>query len=266
MIYSNLKKRLDIKNPFNAPVFYAESVSSTMDVSHDLERENAPHGTVVVADFQEKGRGRAGRLWRGRGGENLLFTVLLRFQGFSAIPIALSLRAGLAAASAVEDFAALFCGVGETRNLFCTVKWPNDLMLDSKKIAGILVESDGKSVFIGIGVNVGQTEFPAELREKAGSLALKIGSASALKSARFRLLELVLARLRRELTAKDWRERLLDRLYRRGEAARFIAGRADSGSVVEGVLSGVGEDGALLILPHGAEVPSVFVTGELDVY
>jgi BirA family biotin operon repressor/biotin-[acetyl-CoA-carboxylase] ligase len=260
MIYSNLEN-LNIKNPFNdAPIFFAETVSSTMDVSRELERENVPHGTVIVANFQEKGRGRMGRTWQANAGENLSFTVLLRFKDFSTIPIALTLKTGFAAALAVEDFSALF----HRDEIFCAVKWPNDLMLDSKKIAGILAESDGKNVFIGIGVNVGQTEFPVELREKAGSLALKIGLADALKSARFRLLAFILERLQGELTAEDWRERLLGRLYRRGEMVRFIAGCADSGSAVEGILSGVREDGALLVLPQGAETPSAFVTGELQ--
>jgi BirA family biotin operon repressor/biotin-[acetyl-CoA-carboxylase] ligase len=266
LVLSNLfiKPAVRVKNPFNdAPIFYMDTVSSTMDVCRELERENVPHGTVIVADFQEKGRGRAGRSWQAQGGENLIFTVLLRFGDFSAIPTALTLKTGLAAALAVEDFVALFC---ERGNLSCMVKWPNDLMFDSKKIAGILAESDGKNVFIGIGVNVGQTVFPAELREKAGSLALTTGMADAVKSARFRLLELILGRLQQEFYAKDWRERLLGRLYKRGEAVRFIVGRADSNVTVEGVLVGVREDGGLLILPRGAEGPSVFVTGELDVY
>jgi BirA family biotin operon repressor/biotin-[acetyl-CoA-carboxylase] ligase len=262
----NNLKSLDVKNPFNnAPIFHADTVPSTMDVCRELERENAPHGTVIVADFQEKGRGRSGRSWQANAGENLAFTVLLRFGAFSAIPIALTLKTGLAAALAVEDFMALFCRGAEEKPS-CMVKWPNDLMLDSKKIAGILAESDGKNVFVGIGVNVGQTVFPEELREKAGSLALKIGAADAMKDARFRLLELILARLQSELYAEDWRERLLVRLYKRGEAVRFIAGRADAGSAIEGVLTGVREDGGLLVLPRGAESPSVFVTGELDAF
>ncbi|MDR0643824.1 MAG: biotin--[acetyl-CoA-carboxylase] ligase [Treponema sp.] len=274
MMLQNDLKKLDIKNPFNeAPIFYAGTVSSTMDVSRELEQENAPHGTVIVADFQKKGRGRNGRPWQGKVGENLVFTVLLRFGDFSAIPKAITLKTGLAAALAVEDFVALFHSTGRkgALSLSCAVKWPNDLMVNSKKIAGVLTESDGRNVFIGIGVNVGQTEFPAELREKAGSLALAMGLTApvftaAVRDNRFHLMELILRRLMRELNTEDWQERLVGRLYKRGELVRFVAGRAGSGDAVHGVLVGVKEDGSLLILPRGAETPTVFVTGELDVY
>ncbi|MDR2793364.1 MAG: biotin--[acetyl-CoA-carboxylase] ligase [Treponema sp.] len=270
---------LSIKNPFNeAPVFRAETVSSTMDVSRALAAQGFPHGTVIVADRQSAGRGRIPeRAWQSAAG-NLYCTLLLRYRGFSDIPKAITLKTGLAAACAIEDFAAGLtrrvpaCGVQHT----ALVKWPNDIMLcpnagtdGARKAAGIISESDGKTVFIGIGVNVAQTQFPDDLREKATSIALAYG-ASPEHDDRFRALERILAYLYRELRQTDgsWRERLSGRLYLKGTQVRFIAGGTGSDEYVEGTLYGIGEDGSLLIERRqraGTRVEAFF-TGELDMY
>jgi BirA family biotin operon repressor/biotin-[acetyl-CoA-carboxylase] ligase len=264
-----------IKNPFNnAAVFHMETVSSTMDVSRKLAERGFPHGTVIVSDSQNAGRGRTPeRVWRSSSG-NLYCTILLRYNGFQDIPKPLSLKAGLAVASAVEDFIAdLPRGARPT----ALVKWPNDIMLcpsaadagtpGAKKVAGILSESDGKTVFIGIGVNMAQTQFSEGLREKATSVSLACGV--ALESGdRFQLLEKLLFYLYREERQTDdsWRERLSARLYLKDAHVRFITGGTGSGEAVEGTLLGVGEDGALLLLRNETGEVEAFLTGELDVY
>ncbi|GHV73681.1 biotin--[acetyl-CoA-carboxylase] ligase [Spirochaetia bacterium] len=265
-------KKIPLNNPFAAPVFHLETTGSTMLDARNLASLNEPHGSVVVADVQEAGRGRiANRPWKSEKGKNLLFTILLRYPGIAAIPPALTLRTGLALALAIEDFAPTLQGRLQ-------VKWPNDVMIPLPKAgafgktAGILTEGDGANVYIGVGVNVGQTEFPADIRGKAGSIALALGKtrggeASALPpDSRFRLLEAFLQRLYAELegsaqTGHDWRERLEERLYMKGRKVRFIAGAADSGRVVEGVLCGIGLWGELLI--QGQQGTEAFVTGEL---
>jgi BirA family biotin operon repressor/biotin-[acetyl-CoA-carboxylase] ligase len=257
-------EQLGIFNPFGAPVYYADTVSSTMDESRRLAEQGLPHGTVITADFQEAGRGRIrGRPWKAVGGKNLFFTLLLRYPNIEAVPQAITLKTGLAIALAVEDLAPPLAGTVQ-------VKWPNDIMIGGKKIAGILTEGDGMRVFIGIGVNVAQTEFPAELQAKAGSIALALGAALPAES-RFDLLEKILARLYAELAVSEngsapWRERLAERLYRRGEQVCFIEGAADSGKEVRGRLAGIGDGGELLIVPDGETEERAFVTGELRVY
>jgi BirA family biotin operon repressor/biotin-[acetyl-CoA-carboxylase] ligase len=270
---------LSLSNPFGAPVYHADTVSSTMDEARLLAEQGAAHGTALTADFQEAGRGRVrSRPWLADRGKNLFFTILLRYpkiQGYSPdIPQAITLKTGLAIAQAVEDFAPPLLGTVQ-------VKWPNDIMAGGRKIAGILTEGDGTRVFIGIGVNVAQTEFPPELRSKAGSIALALASAAAPADAaptlsvesRFSLLEKILARLHAELETAEggsdsgaWRERLRARLYRRGEGVCFIEGAADSGKEVTGVLTGIGDGGELLIIPNGETEARAFVTGELRVY
>jgi BirA family biotin operon repressor/biotin-[acetyl-CoA-carboxylase] ligase len=234
-----------------------------MDESRRLASRGAPHGTVIAAGVQDAGRGRKGRPWSALPGESLLFTILLRYPG--ALPPALTLRAGLALALGTEDFAPAL----KDR---LQVKWPNDLMICSRKAAGVLTEGDGGTVYIGMGVNVGQTEFPAAVRAKAVSIALALGLPGGGGGA-FPLLERILSRLYRELPGPEgeagpppWRERLEERLYRRGEAVRFISGEAGSGRAVEGVLEGIGPGGELLIRSRKGSGPEAFVTGELDVY
>jgi BirA family biotin operon repressor/biotin-[acetyl-CoA-carboxylase] ligase len=296
--------KLSLVNPFGAPVYYLETLSSTMDVSRELAEAGEGHGTVIAAGFQEAGRGSRGRSWLGDRGRNLFFTILLRYPGFSAVPRGITLRAGLALSLAIEDFAPALAGS-------LRVKWPNDVMITSphdgaaKKTAGILSEGDGKRVFIGIGVNVDQGEFPGEYRSRATSIALALsalkgnprdlsaGEGAFLAEGRFRLLEHTLARLFEELSfpggggePESWRNRLEERLYMKGRPVRFFPrsgpdpadapGRLSSGNVrgappvpgepVEGHVEGIGANGELLILPEGSREPRAFVSGELDVY
>jgi BirA family biotin operon repressor/biotin-[acetyl-CoA-carboxylase] ligase len=269
-------------------VYFEETVSSTMDVSRRLAAGGAPHGTVIAADFQEAGRGRtAGRPWLGDAGDNLFFTLLLRCGSFASIPAALTLKTGLAVSLAIEDIAPPLAGL-------VRIKWPNDVLVllsgGGRKIAGILCETDGSVVFIGVGVNTGQAEFPPGLSRKATSLNLALKELGPEKASgdgaavfgpggdpRFALLELILGRLHRELedppensahpaVDRGWRERLERRLYMKDRRVRFIAGEADSGRPVEGLLRGVGPGGELIILPDDEDRERSFVTGELDLY
>jgi BirA family biotin operon repressor/biotin-[acetyl-CoA-carboxylase] ligase len=275
-----------IENPFGAPVYYRETVSSTMDEARHLAARGEKHGTVITAGFQEAGRGRGrNRSWDADREKNLFFTILLRYAGIDAVPKALTLRTGLAVSLAVEDFAPELKGRVQ-------IKWPNDIMLSetrpgggsAAKTAGILaesvVEASGCAVYIGVGVNLAQTEFPAAIRGKATSLLLArralagngdaAGKAAYTGEDRFRLLGKILARLYPEIAGGQspaaWRKSLEARLYRYGERVRFFAGGVDAGRPVEGVLSGIGEDGELLITADGETESRPFITGELDMY
>jgi len=237
-----------------------------MEVSRFLAQNGAPHGTVITADFQEAGRGRIPeRRWEMEKGNALAFTVLLRF---TAIPAALTLRAGLAAALAIEDFAPELAGKA-------LIKWPNDILFPSAhgggqpalKAAGLLAEAESGSVHIGIGVNVSQKQMPAFLRGKATSIALASGGEYNAED-RFILLEKILSRLCDEIDAvgsdaAGWKERLEARLYKKGEQVCFAKGAADSGDTVTGTLAGVGHEGELLILPPGETETRGFTAGEL---
>lgn len=261
-----------VDNPFAAPVYYYETLGSTMDEARTLATAGAAHGTVVAADYQSAGRGRSGRRWNMNPGENLSFTVILRYEG-AALPSGLTLRAGLALSLAVEDFAPALRGLAG-------VKWPNDLMLleqngRGKKAAGILAEASSGTVFLGIGVNVAQSSFPPELADKAcavsGRLGLSAEEAAVLAGRRFELLEKILSRLREELEhgEADWKRRLEERLYLKGSRVVFVPGpvpdKDAAGRAVEGILMGVGCGGELVIKPEG-KAAAAYACGELLVY
>ena len=290
MRYTVFMKLLDLKNPFNAPIYHEECVSSTMDAVRVLARKGEVHGTAIVADFQESGRGRQGRSWKTEKGQSLMFSIFLDYHDFSAMPKALTLKVGLAVSLAIEDFAPDLIGTVK-------VKWPNDVLLlapggvvenskkapEARKAAGILTEAEGSKAFVGIGVNIAQRYFPEELQDKAGSLLLsyqekfpKEDAPGFLLSvdAPLGLLEKILFRLYDELEAPvcnasaafSWKTRLEERLYMRGEQVSFAQGTVDSANIIRGRLAGIGESGELLLIPDGEEKPRAFITGELRVY
>ena len=125
-----------------------ESTTSTLDVAHRIAAQGALAGTLVIADEQTAGRGRGGKTWQSSPGTGIWLTLIERPSDASGLGV-LSLRAGLAAAEALDRFAP------EPIRL----KWPNDLYIDRNKLAGILVETRWREqavewVAIGLGVNV----------------------------------------------------------------------------------------------------------------
>ncbi|MDR1388386.1 MAG: biotin--[acetyl-CoA-carboxylase] ligase [Treponema sp.] len=259
-------KRLDVKNPFGAPVWYKEITGSTMDDARSLCDAGSPHGTVIVAGSQTQGVGRSGRVWVSPKG-NLTFTVLLRYPQ-KTIPAAPALRAGLAAARALESCFPV---------LRCAIKWPNDILLRHndrwRKVSGILAAASGGAVFIGIGVNLGADEFSPELRDKAVSIIPLLAAGGVQYSSRERvtLLEKILFYLRETLEGESWQSAIEARLYKKGEAVRFIAGAPpeygfsdNAPARIFGTLSGIAKDGSLLLAVDGKI--TAFACGELDVY
>ncbi|MCL2094133.1 MAG: biotin--[acetyl-CoA-carboxylase] ligase [Treponema sp.] len=260
-------KVLSLKNPFGASIYHEETLSSTFDRARLLYAQGAASGTVILADFQEAGKGRLGRSWKAQRGMNLLFTIILIYEDPALIPRALSLKTGLAVCLAIEDLAPSLKGCFQ-------LKWPNDVMIlnpgDSGafKVGGILIEAEGPCLYLGVGINVAQREFPDDLSPKAGSLIQVLPDLGP--QDRFRLLELILPRLRSELEvppeADTWREAIGERLYMRGEMLSFAPGAAGSAELVEGTLSGIGPGGELLLIPRGEAEERAFLNGELRVY
>jgi BirA family biotin operon repressor/biotin-[acetyl-CoA-carboxylase] ligase len=254
-------KILNVNNPFSAPVFFLEQCDSTQIEARSLIAKNPMSGTVIITDYQAKGRGRGtARLWKAVSGENLLFTIMFHYENLGAIPKAFTLRVGLAVAEAISDF------VPALKN-HITVKWPNDVMIGSRKVCGILAENDGKYVLTGIGINVNQLEFPEEISKKAVSIRqalsdLQSDTTPSLKTNK--LLETILPHLQKKLSSSmndNWNAALQKKLYRRGKSISFIPGQADSKEKVEGVLEGIGSGGELLIKTE-TETKS-YITGEL---
>jgi len=244
-------KTLSISNPFKAPVYYKEIVTSTMDISRELAANNEPHGTVILADYQSAGRGRIkDRVWQMEKGANLPFTILLRYPGIMNMPKALTLRTGLAVCLAIEAFAPSLKNKVQ-------VKWPNDIMIHGKKVSGILCEASENEAHIGIGINAAQNNFPPELQKKAISITLAADTEIKPKD-RYLLLEKTLMSLYNELyNTTDWKTRLENRLYKKDQQVIFIEGAPGSKKQINGTLTGISETGEILI------DTKAYITGEL---
>lgn len=149
-----------------------EETTSTNDVIEKLARDNVPEGAVVFAESQTRGRGRLGRKWMSPARKGLWFSILLR----PAMRPATVTQLTIAAATG------LFRAIRAQTGITPEIKWPNDILIHGKKIAGILTELSAeldkvKYVILGLGIDVNITtaEFPAELRKLATSLRIETG-------------------------------------------------------------------------------------------
>jgi BirA family biotin operon repressor/biotin-[acetyl-CoA-carboxylase] ligase len=157
---------------FGQIIHYFDSLDSTNTHARRLALEGAAEGTVVIAETQTKGRGRLGRTWVSPPFRNLYLSLIVRPPVATAEAPQLVLVAGLAVAETVREWTA-----------GAAIKWPNDVLIDGRKVAGILteMEADGdrvRFVIIGIGVNLNSaaTDFPPELHDKAVGLCTAMGA------------------------------------------------------------------------------------------
>lgn len=206
-----------------------------MDDAARLARNGAPDGLVVVTDYQSAGRGRrSGRVWHAAPCESLMFTLALRNPD---APATRSLAMAVAVALLLEEELAL-----QVR-----IKWPNDVLVSGRKICGILADHDGSVLTLGVGLNVAQASFPAEL-PRATSVAME-RAANALPPVtqewpelRDRLLLALLERYLR--VAREWQPLLEARLWGRGERVEV---RQEGGATLAGLIVGIGSDGRLIV-------------------
>jgi len=210
---------------------------STNDEAKRAAKSGAPHGSVWVTEVQTKGRGRQGRVWVSPPRENLLFSVLLRLRCPPARLPPLALVAGLAVRDAVARAA---------RKAEPKLKWPNDVLVGGRKLAGVLVEATlaGQrvdAVVVGIGINVHTREFPEDLQGRATSVAL----VSDLPPDRGVLLADVLEGLDRDMALAA--ERGLGLVHARLTAADALVGTRVRAEGVEGLARGIDLEGRLVV-------------------
>ena len=137
--------------------------------STNLDARSGVHGDVFAADYQTAGRGRLDHRWESARGLNLMFSAVFGVSGVAPQEVAtFPLVAGLAIAEAVEGLCPELAGR-------VAVKWPNDVLVDGRKLAGILCERNGDCVIAGVGLNVNQRDFPEEITARATSLSLLCG-------------------------------------------------------------------------------------------
>lgn len=243
---------------FGADIRHFDRLESTNTTARDLARGGVAEGVVVIAEAQSRGRGRLGRSWVSPPYRNLYLSLVLRPDMEPAAAPQLALVAGLATARAIASL-----GVD------AQVKWPNDVLIAGRKVAGILteMESDGdnlSAVILGIGVNVnlGLDELPAELRDKAGSVAAALGR----EVPRHELADRLLSDLEQDYDrfVMHGFGALRDEWNRRSCLNGRRVAVDDCGRRVSGEVVGLGEDGSLELRGAGGERLHV-VAGDVTV-
>lgn len=235
-------QRLPLRLPLNpdAPVWFLSETDSTMDdaralVTSSPSRGQLQTGTTIITDYQRSGRGRReGRRWHAPPRTSLMATLCLRDD---PEPATASLALAVAVADEVEE--RLPAGAGTA-----TIRWPNDVLLDTKKVCGILANYVPPWLLLGFGLNLLQTAFPPPLGDTATSLriagALAPEDARSWESLRSALL---IGITRRFMSARtDWHTSLQSRLWGKGEPAEVTL---PGGETIRGRLEEVLPDGRL---------------------
>lgn len=221
--------------PFGSPHRHFRCTGSTNTRARELAAAGAPHGTVVTAAEQSAGRGRQGRTWTAPAGKALLYSAIVRplQEHHATLPLA----APLAVCEAAEEL---------EPGIECKVKWPNDVHLDGRKLAGILIEArpqDGWAVIgVGLNLNIGEDEFPPDLRDTAVSI-------SASRADIFVAAETLSRRLDRWLGEEP------DEVLRSWRSRDALHGREVAWEGGSGVADGVDDRGYLVVVtPSGDRV------------
>lgn len=239
-------------------ICYFNELDST-NIRAKLEAENgAAEGTLVVADMQTAGRGRRGRSWNSPAGVNVYFTLILKpvYEPDQAAMITLVI------ALAVAEGISLTCG------LEAGIKWPNDVVVNGRKVCGILTEMSvehGKIRYVvaGVGVNVGRQEFPPEIAATASNLEAECGRPMS----RVTLVANILTAFEkyydgfcRELSLSGIREKYNGRLVNRDREVRVL----DPNGEFQGIARGINESGELLVEREDGSITAVYA-GEVSV-
>ena len=272
------------------PLLYSEETGSTNNDIFALSDQGFPHGTLALTGTQTAGKGRRGRLWISPPDVNIYMSVLLRPDLRPESAPMLTLVMALAVYEACEELYASGkeYDIRETAqeadraqktgdgspSLRFGIKWPNDIVVSAdggpyRKICGILTEmrmeeKEIRDIVIGTGINANQTEFPEEIRETAGALALALGHAVN----------------RAELTAETWRffefdfeafceTQSLEPLRDKYEAALVNRGRKvrvlDPQEPYEGTAMGITAGGELIVRPQDGSADREVSSGEVSV-
>jgi BirA family transcriptional regulator, biotin operon repressor / biotin---[acetyl-CoA-carboxylase] ligase len=226
------------------------SVDSTNRWLLDAARDGAAAGLVAVADHQDEGRGRRGRTWESAPGDSLLVSVLLRPNAAVDRVHVVTIAAALALVDALASV------VG----LVADLKWPNDVLVGERKLAGLLAEADVvggdvEALVVGAGCNLAQRSFPGELRTPATSCLLETGAAPDRDALLSAFLEAFGDRLDGiERVVREYRERL-------ATLGRRVRVELEGGAL-EGTATDVDADGRLVVTPD-AGTPVVIAAGDV---
>ena len=248
-------------------VYYYDVTGSTNNDAKRCGEEGDPHGTVVVADIQNAGKGRRGRGWQTLSGTALAFTIMLRPEFAPDKASMITLVMALSVAEAVEEV------LKGAEDAVTTIKWPNDIVLNKKKICGMLTEmtmtpemDEIQYIVVGAGINVNNAtpeEFSEEIRKTATSLKIETGR----QINRAGLLEKVLLRFEenyatflKTLDLSGLKEAYQKHLQGVGGEVRVL----DPAGEYTGVSQGINDKGELIVVKENGERVQVYA-GEVSV-
>lgn len=222
---------------------------STMMTASQFAREGCASGTVAGADEQSAGIGRHGHAWHSSAGDGLYVSIVLRLPvSADSLPV-MMLALGLAAQEAIA----------KTSGIAADLRWPNDVIIDGKKCAGILAQIEDGAIVAGIGINVNHVQFPEDLADLATSLRL----AGAIVSRE----DLLIALLRAiddacQMMVECGSAAILEAFAR---ASSYAAGRRvrfeRDGAMIEGVTCGLDRSGFLLVREDNGKETTIFAGG-----
>ncbi|MFC0271630.1 biotin--[acetyl-CoA-carboxylase] ligase [Metabacillus herbersteinensis] len=234
-------------------IHFEEEVTSTQKIAHNLASEGAEEGTIVVSEQQSSGRGRLSRVWYSPKHTGIWMSLILRPQ----IPLSQTPQLTLLAAVAIVQ------AIEEVTTLKPDIKWPNDILVNGKKLVGILTELQAEadrvhSVIIGMGINVNhdQDHFPTDLQDIATSIAIEAGE----KADRAELIQQILLKfevLYNLYLSKGFKPiKLLWESYAISLNKTVVA-RTLHGSLT-GKAIGINEDGVLLLETESGNIEKIY--------
>lgn len=227
---------------FDEHLHHFYKIGSTNTSAMAAAAEGAPEGSVFLAEEQTAGRGRGANTWRSEGSTGIYCSVVLRPELPPSEVLAFSLAAGLAVRAAIEQV---------DSRITTDLKWPNDLLIDGKKVCGILAEMNAEAtrvryIVVGIGINVNQASFPKDL----GATSLRLATGS--EWSRVELVAALLKSLDREYHQLcDDPEAKQEILRRFAESSSWVQGKAvrieENGASFDGATEGLDQRGFLRI-------------------
>lgn len=239
-------------------LYYYEDTDSTNADAMRLGEEGAEHGTLVVANHQNKGRGRRGRVWQSPVGTTISMSFLVKPEIAPGKASMLTLVMALAVAKGIE----------EACDLSTAIKWPNDILVNGKKVCGILTEMKAEmdyihGVIIGVGINVNVESFPEELQSMATSLILEKGRKVSRAEVIERVAENFEEYYEKFMEAEDLsllRDLYEERLISKGKTVKVL----DPQGEYTGISKGITDTGELVVETQDGKEQQVYA-GEVSV-
>ncbi|MEI3604754.1 biotin--[acetyl-CoA-carboxylase] ligase [Pseudogracilibacillus sp. SE30717A] len=239
-------------------IVYRDSITSTQRLAHELALDGAEHGTIVIADEQTKGKGRVDRNWHSQKGKGIWMSVILRPTILPYLAPQLTLLTATVLANVIDQYA----------KIKPQIKWPNDILIDSRKMAGILTEMQAEQdhvlyVIVGMGININQdqSDLPDDILNKATSLRIETGQEWEMLPMIQQIIETFESKYMHYIDNgfKEVKQNWENYGFRLNERLQINSGNKRW----EGLFLGIAEDGALLAKTDTGIIEKVY-SGEIS--